>query len=175
MSTQEYPDAEFAPSLDEAPDQVHDDTTPTEGRQPRFRRSRQPKPPAADSPEASMSAVMAELMLLREENAWLKAAQHQTPGMGQAMQRVRALPGEQPQADDREDTATQVLVDTHVLRESLVELCTEVQRVLATVQARLDELAYAEPDDRQGLEDPLTDPSLGASVIHITGGKKEVH
>ena len=171
MSTQEYSDQEF----DTAADPARDDTIPTEGRQHRFRRSRQPKPPAIDSPEASASALTAELMLLREENAWLKAAQHQAPGIGQAIQRVRSLPGEQPQADDSEDAATQVLVEVHVLRESLVELCSEVQRALATVQARLDELAYAEPDERQRLEDPLTDPSLRASVIHITDGKKEDH
>ena len=175
MSTQEQSDSEFTPAVEAGVDQVRDDVETSSARQHRFRRARPAKAQATDAPEATMSTLQAELLLLREENAWLKAAQHQTPGIGHAIQRVRALPGDQlPVDDDKEDSATQILVEAHVLRESLLELCSEMQRALATVRGRIDELAYTDPDDRRRFDDPLTDGQLGAPVIHINGSKQEV-
>ncbi len=123
-----------------------DETVPA--RTWRFKRSGQPKPPGAETRLDSIPPELAELVLLREENAWLKAAQHQAPGVGQVIERVRALPAAQPDAEDLEDEATQILVEVHVLRESLLELCGEIQQAMARVQATLEALSsgfVAEP------------------------------
>lgn len=160
-------DITVAPDDQVGPD--HDRLTDGDGRIHRFRRSKAAKSAdASESPEATIAALHAELILLREENAWLKAAQHQTSGIGDAIQRVRALPGERTADNDREDDATQALVDAHVLRESLVELCTQMQHALTTAKAQLAELTY-----QADAFDVFEDPAHSAAVIHITGAKHE--
>jgi hypothetical protein len=170
MSTYDHTHTGFTPQSEAATDGVVDAES-TSVRQQRFRRTRYPKASGTDATKEATSALLAEVMLLREENAWLKAAQHQTPGIGEAIERVRALPGERTGADDREDEATQVLAEAYVLRESLIELCDEMQRAIVTVRTRLGELNFTELDDGPKFED---DGQRGASVIQIDGGQVEV-
>jgi hypothetical protein len=103
----------------------------------RSRRTNETPSPAGDT---SASDLLSELMVLREENAWLKAAQHQPDGIGQAIQRVRALPNLRAQSADEEDDAAQLVVEAHVLREGLLELCDEMERALCTIRTQLDAL-----------------------------------
>jgi hypothetical protein len=137
-----------------------EEAAPTRTR--RFKRPGQPKPLGAARPDSIPPAV-AELMLLREENAWLKAAQHRPPGVGRVIDRARALPGASPDAEDLNDDATQTLVEAHVLRESLLELCGEIQQAMARVQVVLEALSpgFADkpPADAEGRpEVPATSP-----------------
>ena len=171
MSTYDHTHTGFTPQSETATDGGVDADASTSVRQQRFRRTRYPKASGTDATKEATSALLAEVMLLREENAWLKAAQHQTPGIGEAIERVRALPGERTGADDREDEATQVLAEAYVLRESLLELCDEMQRAIATVRTRLEELNLTEQDVSHEFED---DGQRGASVIQINGGQVEV-
>jgi hypothetical protein len=86
----------------------------------------------------SPAALRAELVLLREENARLKAARHQGPDIGGLLERVRALPG--TRVDDMGDETTRVLVEGLVIRESLLEICQEIERAMVSFEARLKAL-----------------------------------
>src|SRR5690606_13478297 len=89
---------------------------------------------------------------LREENARLKAAQHQLPSLGEVLGRARSLPNSaNMDREDVGDEATQLLIESLVTRESLLELCTEIERSMAAVRERLDALSpdttgFARPD-----------------------------
>jgi hypothetical protein len=95
-------------------------------------RGRRFERPAAASPGAadSRAALEAEIVLLREENARLKA-----------------------------DETSQMLVEGLVIRESLIEICHEIERSMVIFRARLDALASAadqlvplrgKPDEHEG-------------------------
>ena len=85
----------------------------------------------------SKLALLAELMVLREENASLKAAQHQGPSVGRLLEQVRALPSTQAADEDIADETAQMLVETMVMRESLIGLVQEVERSMTAVGSRL--------------------------------------
>jgi PAS domain-containing protein len=112
----------------------------------RFKRSGQPNGPA-DGPADSKEALMAELMLLREENAWLKAAQHQSPGIGRVIERARAIPQASPDGDELQDEAARILVEAHVLRESLLDVIAEIQQAMERVRAALEALPSGVADE----------------------------
>jgi len=78
-----------------------------------------------------------QLMLLREENARLKAARHQPPSPGTAIDRVRMLSTPATEAEQADD-AWSVLADCLVIRESLDQACVEIQRAISAVRDRLD-------------------------------------
>ena len=98
---------------------------------------------------AAADEVRAELVLLREENARLKAARHQLPSFDRVVGQARTLLGPDSRGGDGADEATDLLVDIVVLRESLVAVCEELERSLAAVRARLDRLG-AEPGREEG-------------------------
>lgn len=84
----------------------------------------------------SLDDALAELVLLREENARLSAAAHEPPSLGRLVARTRRL-GSDPGHDDRADDASQLLIEGIVLCESLLEVCEELERSIAAVKARL--------------------------------------
>ena len=86
----------------------------------------------------SLGALRAELVLLREENARLKTARHQGPDIGGLLERARSLPGER--VDDVGDETSRVLVEGLVIRESLLEICQEIERAMVSFEARLKAL-----------------------------------
>jgi hypothetical protein len=86
----------------------------------------------------SLGALRAELVLLREENARLKTARHQGPDIGGLLERARSLPG--ARVDDVGDETTRVLVEGLVIRESLLEICQEIERAMVSFEARLKAL-----------------------------------
>jgi hypothetical protein len=86
----------------------------------------------------SLAALRAELVLLREENARLKTARHQGPDIGGLLERARSLP--ETRVDDLGDETTRVLVEGLVIRESLLEICQEIERAMVSFEARLKAL-----------------------------------
>jgi hypothetical protein len=86
-------------------------------------------------------ALRSELLLLREENARLKTAPHRGPDVGELLGRARAI--SHVEADDDAgiaDETTRVLIEGLVIRESLLELCQEIERTMVAFQARLGAL-----------------------------------
>ena len=87
----------------------------------------------------SLGALRAELVLLREENARLKAAPHQAPDIAQLLGRARSAPA-RIDAHSIADETTRVLVEGLVIRESLLEICQEIERAKVSFEARLKAL-----------------------------------
>ena len=112
-------------------------------RRRRRRRAAAPVAPVAPETGGEALALQAELVLLREENARLKAAGHQEPDLGALLDRARSLPAGGAGADDRADEAAQLLVEGMVMRESLLGLCQEIGRSMAALEARLAALGGA--------------------------------
>ena len=90
-------------------------------------------------PDESLAELHAELVLLREENARLKAAPHQAPDIAQLLGRARSAPAG-IDADNVADETTRVLVEGLVIRESLLEICQEIERAMVSFEARLKAL-----------------------------------
>jgi hypothetical protein len=94
----------------------------------------------------SIAALHAELVLLREENARLKAAQHRRSDVGRLLGRARSLPSAEADGQHLEDDAAQLLLDGLVVRESLLEICEEIERSMVAFGARLNAIAPAAAD-----------------------------
>ena len=82
-------------------------------------------------------------MLLREENARLKAARHQAHDVGKLLERTRSLRSRSSTAANLADETAQMLVEGLVIRESLIEICREIERSMVVFGARLEALASA--------------------------------
>jgi len=80
-----------------------------------------------------------QLMLLREENARLKAARHQPRSRGTAIDRVRMLSTPATEAEQADDAGR--CGRALVIRESLDQACVEIQRAIGSVRDRLDGIA----------------------------------
>ena len=85
-------------------------------------------------------------MLLREENARLKAAQHRRADVGRLLDRARSLPAATADSGGASDDTAQLLFDGLVIRESLLEICREIERAMVAFEAKLDALATAAID-----------------------------
>ena len=96
--------------------------------------------PGAGDP---LDSVHAELVLLREENARLKAAQHRRADVGRLLDRARSLPAAAADSGGASDDTAQLLFDGLVIRESLLEICREIERAMVAFEAKLDALATA--------------------------------
>jgi hypothetical protein len=114
--------------------QVHGDEA-VSSRRRRFERPSQASTGAADS----RAALEAEVVLLREENARLKAARHQR----NLLERRRSPRSEGLERGNLADETAQMLVEGLVIRESLIEICHGIERSMAIFEARLDALASA--------------------------------
>jgi hypothetical protein len=101
--------------------------------------------PAAGSPGAadSRAALEAEVVLLREENARLKAARHRPHNLGNMLERTRPARSEELDRGNLADESTQMLVEGLVIRESLIEICDEIERSMVSFEARLEALTSA--------------------------------
>jgi hypothetical protein len=100
------------------------------------------KPGAGDP----LDSIHAELVLLREENARLKAAQHRRADVGRLLDRARSLPAATADSGGASDDTAQLLFDGLVIRESLLEICREIERAMVAFEAKLDALAMAAVD-----------------------------
>jgi hypothetical protein len=108
-------------------------------RRRRFERPQDGSPAAAD-PRAALEA---EVVLLREENARLKAARHQRHNVGNVLERARSLRTVEVDRGNLADETAQMLVEGLVIRESLLEICHEIERSMVAFEARLEALASA--------------------------------
>ena len=99
--------------------------------------------PGAGDP---LDSIHAELVLLREENARLKAAQHRRADVGRLLDRARSLPAATADSGGASDDTAQLLFDGLVIRESLLEICREIERAMVAFEAKLDALASAAVD-----------------------------
>jgi hypothetical protein len=104
-------------------------------RRRRFRR--QDDQPVVADEAPPLNALLAEIILLREENARLKASEHELPGLGSLLRRARSLPATLTVDEDRGDEAAHVLAEAMVLRESLLGACQEIIGSLQAVEAKL--------------------------------------
>jgi hypothetical protein len=132
---------------------------PPTGRR-RFRRRRPVKHGATGADP--IEDALAELVLLREENARLKAARHQVPSFGHVVGQMRAMP-DLERAEDAADEAAEMLAEVVVLRDSLLEVCQELERAMASVRARLHRLGGDETDGRVDAIRPAGEEDLRAS------------
>lgn len=80
-----------------------------------------------------------QVMLLREENARLKAARHQPSSAGTAIDQLRQLGTAAPDADDSDD-AWSVLSECLLIREGLDQACREFENAVTAVRERLASL-----------------------------------
>jgi hypothetical protein len=117
--------------------------------------------PASGGPDPRAS-LEAEVVLLREENARLKAARHQQHDIGDLLERARTLRAEELEPGNLADETGQMLVEGLVIRESLLEICHEIERAMVAFEARLDALVSATeqlvPLQRKPLGIPETEP-----------------
>ena len=97
------------------------------------------------------SELRLQVMLLREENARLKAARNQPAAAGSALERVRLLNAQASTAEAADD-AWSLLTDCLVIREGLQQVCVEMQGAISAIQERLEALALnverGRPTDR---------------------------
>src|SRR4051794_17524792 len=113
----------------------------------RFRRRSDQVPEALGDTDAA--AVHAELLLLREENARLKAAQHQRADVSRLIGRARSLTNAELDHDSLSDDVEQMLVEGLLIRESLLEICQEIERSMVAFEGKLNALAALGPNIEQ--------------------------
>jgi hypothetical protein len=119
---------------------MSDDVASEPGPRRRFRRM----PAAADAGISdALVSLHAEVLLLREENSRLKAAQHQRADISRLLARARSLSSPEADRDSVDDDTAQLLVDGLVIRESLLEICQEIERSMVAFEAKLNALASA--------------------------------
>ncbi len=135
-----------APEGDARPLHSGGDDSPLGDEQPfgRFRRriERFRGPGDADIVPGSLddeSELRLQVMMLREENARLKAARHHPAGAGSAIESIRLLGSQAPDPDTL-DEAWSLLSECLVIREGLEQVCVEMQRAIGAVQERLGAL-----------------------------------
>ena len=116
---------------------------PVRGRRRLGRRRTDPLEPLTGAESAI--DLQAELVLLREENARLKAAPHRGPDIAGLLARARALPAADSDPDSAADESTRLVVEGLVMRQSLLEICREIERAMVTFEARLNALQPATP------------------------------
>jgi hypothetical protein len=124
-------------------DQQANGGEPVRGRRRLGRRRTDPLEPLPGAESAI--DLQAELVLLREENARLKAAQHRGPDIAGLLARARALPAAEADPSSAADESTRLLVEGLVMRESMLEICREIERAMVTFEARLTALQTATP------------------------------
>jgi hypothetical protein len=104
-------------------------------RDPFRRRSRKLRV-VPDNDGDPLATVQAELTLLREENARLKAEKYRRPDLGTVLEQARAI-GEPGAAGETADEAAQLLADGLMLRETLLKVCREMNQSMLALEARL--------------------------------------
>jgi hypothetical protein len=83
-------------------------------------------------------------MLLREENARLKAERHHLPRVATLLGNAAASAGA-PAEDDPGDELAQLMTDYVVMRETLLVACDEFEGALAALRERLAMLPDVTP------------------------------
>jgi hypothetical protein len=121
---------------------------------------------AGDDAQA-IDAVQAEITLLREENARLKAAEHQGPGLGTLQSHARALPIALDEREDAADEAAQMLVEATVIRQALLDACGQIELSMAAVKAKLHRLGASEDGAPSAVNGDAWPPTANGSAQMI--------
>ena len=79
-----------------------------------------------------------ELLLLREENARLKADRHRPVDLGTLIEYLRLL-GKQPANPATVEDAWRMLSDCHVVREALAQASVEIEATISALAEQLRE------------------------------------
>lgn len=131
----------------------------------RFRR-RTDRPEALGGDAEGLAVVHAELLLLREENARLKAAQHQRADVSRLIGRARSLTNAELDHDSLSDDVEQLLVEGLLIRESLLEICQEIERSMVAFEGKLNALTALGPGRTRPAEAEIEqDDGYGAGVV----------
>ena len=109
----------------------------------------------------SRDELVAEVLLLREENARLKAAAHEVPSLGRLLAQARAMPSAHAAHEDLGDEAAQLLLEGLVLRDSILAVCYELERSLAVVKGRLAEVGDPTAPEGAGVLRPVGPQDAG--------------
>jgi hypothetical protein len=125
------------------------------GARSRFRPRRVDEDPPEDAAAGSRDELLSEVLLLREENARLKAGAHEVPSIGRLLAQARALSTTQAMHEDLGDEAAQMMLEGLVLRESILAVCHELERSLAVVKVRLAEVGDPTAPDGPGMLRPV--------------------
>ena len=80
-----------------------------------------------------------QVMLLREENAMLKAERHRRVDVGMLIEDMRFVAARHGQHQPLDD-AHSVLTECLLIREELERVCADVQAAIATLRTQLGEL-----------------------------------
>ena len=116
-----------------------------------IRRIRLRRRGASGNPEV-IAALEAEVELLQDENAYLKAERQRGPDSARVVDELRALSGAIGEGDSSADEAWHVLVELLVIREGLLEVCQQIVPAMVAVERRLSAMKSLE---RLGLSLPL--------------------
>jgi hypothetical protein len=119
-----------------------------DGRAPRRRFGRTRPVAVEDNGHGeTLASLHAEVVLLREENARLKAQRHQESDIASLLGRARSVRSTAADLESVTDDTAQLLVDGLVIRESLLEICQEIERSMVAFQAKLNALALPAASD----------------------------
>lgn len=103
------------------------------------------------------------VLLLREENARLKADRHRPADVGTMIAQMRRMAVEQGE-DELSDEAWSLLSECLVIREELNQACIEIRAAMSAIQKRLGRLTIA-------IEG--ANPGLPHTAISLAGGSPE--
>jgi hypothetical protein len=107
-----------------------------------------------------LSTIQAELVLLREENARLRFERAQRPDADSMIERLTALSAAQPPSADHRDEAWHLVGEALVMREVLIDICTEIGQTVITLQTRLGNLGIDLPQRVAAPAAPERHPTL---------------
>ncbi len=117
------------------------------------------QPGAERAVSAEEQELRLELMLLREENARLRADRRQPTDLGVVIRQLRQLAGDAGDQDAADDVFA-ALAEVLVIRTEVDAVCVELEAALAAVRGRLARLSstwglepHAETETETGTED----------------------
>jgi hypothetical protein len=159
------PDAVHEEDLPEASDDdggaevvvLHAEEEPKRAPFSKLRRKR--AAPAAETASAAPiveDSLETSIMLLREENARLKAERHRELDVGVLISKLRSIADEQGPAEALDETWS-TLSECLVIREELIQACSEIHDAIDSVERRLGSLAIR-IYDATGASGPSDDP-----------------
>lgn len=106
------------------------------------------------------------VLLLREENARLKAERHRPPDVGTMIAQMRRIAVDQGE-DELSDEAWSLLSECLVIREELSQACTEIKAAMSAVQERLGRLAVRIPGTGPELPHAAVSHRRGAPELEL--------
>ncbi len=120
-----------------------------------------------DDPDEE-SDLQLEVMLLREENARLKAERHRPSDVDTLIDQMRRLGAEKGDAE-MVDEAWTLLSECLVIREGLEQACVEIQAAIVAVHDRLRNLAVKLDDSAPEGSSPAAASADSSRRVRVRG------